>query len=84
VILAIVKRQGPKYDFVQNGLCIGMRTFTQNMKGTKTFDCASLTLWNFKGIGSILYLKSGLKTYLQKKNYKIISEVMIMRYVHIF
>jgi hypothetical protein len=34
----------------------------------------------FKGIGSILFLKNGLKT-ICRKTIKITSEVIIMRYV---
>jgi hypothetical protein len=36
---------------------------------------------NLKGIGSILFLKNGLKKKIAEKTIKIISEVIIMRYV---
>jgi hypothetical protein len=36
-----------------------------------------------KGIGSIVFLKNGLKKILQKKTIKIISEEIIMRYVQL-
>jgi hypothetical protein len=36
-----------------------------------------------KGIGSILFLKNGLNKNCRKKNVKIISEVIIMRYVQL-
>jgi hypothetical protein len=41
--------------------------------------------WNYylKGIGSILFLKNGLKKKLQKKTLQTISEVIIMRYVQL-
>jgi hypothetical protein len=37
----------------------------------------------FKGIGPILFLKNGLKKKLHKKTIKIISEVIIIRYVQL-
>jgi hypothetical protein len=36
-----------------------------------------------KGIGSILFLKNGLKKNFAEKTIKIISEVIIMRYVQL-
>jgi hypothetical protein len=36
-----------------------------------------------KGIGSILFLKNGLKKKIAEKTIKIISEVIILRYVQL-
>jgi hypothetical protein len=42
-------------------------------------------IWDIvKGIGSILYLKNGSEKKMQKKTIKIISEVIIMRYLQLW
>jgi hypothetical protein len=66
---------------IVTSVCLAVFHFVT--KFTRALNRTSAYKGKVKGIGSILFLKNGLKKKFAEKIIKIISEVIIMRYVQL-